>query len=57
MATVFIRHPVADFDSWRPHYDEDVDRRSEAGLVYLASDESEITTGQVLSVDSGATIV
>jgi NAD(P)-dependent dehydrogenase (short-subunit alcohol dehydrogenase family) len=25
--------------------------------VYLASDESEITTGQVLSVDSGATIV
>ncbi len=25
--------------------------------VYLASDESEITTGQVISVDSGATIV
>ncbi|MGH6898831.1 MAG: SDR family NAD(P)-dependent oxidoreductase [Geminicoccaceae bacterium] len=25
--------------------------------VYLASDESEITTGQILSVDSGATIV
>ena len=24
--------------------------------VYLASDESEITTGQVLSVDSGVTI-
>jgi enoyl-[acyl-carrier-protein] reductase (NADH) len=24
--------------------------------VYLASDESAITTGQVLSVDSGATI-
>jgi NAD(P)-dependent dehydrogenase (short-subunit alcohol dehydrogenase family) len=25
--------------------------------VYLASDEAAITTGQVLSVDSGATIV
>ena len=25
--------------------------------VYLASDESEITTGQVISVDSGVTIV
>jgi len=25
--------------------------------VYLASDESAITTGQVLSVDSGATVV
>jgi enoyl-[acyl-carrier-protein] reductase (NADH) len=24
--------------------------------VYLASDESEITTGQILSVDSGVTI-
>jgi enoyl-[acyl-carrier-protein] reductase (NADH) len=25
--------------------------------VYLASDESAITTGQILSVDSGATVV
>ncbi len=33
MATVFIRHPVADFDSWRPHYDEGAHRRDEAGLT------------------------
>ncbi len=33
MATVFIRHPVADFDSWRPHYDEGAHHRDEAGLT------------------------
>lgn len=32
MATVFLRHPVADYDAWRPHYDEDAPRRDAAGL-------------------------
>lgn len=35
MATVFIRHPVADFDTWRPHYDADAHRRDEAGLTEI----------------------
>lgn len=35
MATVFIRHPVSDYDSWRRHYDEDAHRRDEAGLTEI----------------------
>jgi hypothetical protein len=33
MATVFVRHPVSDYDTWRPRYDEDAHRRDEAGLT------------------------
>jgi len=33
MATVFIRHPVSDYDTWRPRNDEDAHRRDEAGLT------------------------
>ena len=29
---VFIRHPVADFDTWRPYYHEDVHRRDTADV-------------------------
>jgi len=32
MATIFIRHPVADYDTWRPFYDDDVARRDAIGL-------------------------
>jgi len=32
MPTIFFQHRVADYDSWRPVYDEDVERRSAAGL-------------------------
>ena len=32
MPTIFLQHRVADYDSWRPVYDEDADRRSTAGL-------------------------
>ncbi len=32
MPTIFLQHRVADYDSWRPVYDEDADRRSAAGL-------------------------
>ncbi len=32
MPTIFLQHRVADYDSWRPVYDEDGERRSAAGL-------------------------
>ena len=32
MSTIFLQHRVADYESWRPAYDEDVERRSAAGL-------------------------
>ncbi len=32
MPTIFFQHRVADYDEWRPYYDEDVKRRSAAGL-------------------------
>ena len=45
MATVFIRHEVADYSAWKPIYDADLPRRNAAGLkeigVYReASDEN-----------------
>lgn len=33
MATIFLRHPVADYAAWRPHYDADGDRRDSAGVT------------------------
>jgi hypothetical protein len=35
MATIFVQHPVADYDAWRPHYGEDEVRREEAGLTEM----------------------
>ncbi len=32
MPTIFLQHRVADYDAWRPVFDEDVERRSAAGL-------------------------
>ncbi len=32
MPTIFLQHRVADYEAWRPVYDEDVERRSAAGL-------------------------
>ncbi len=32
MPTIFLQHRVADYDAWRPVYDEDVERRSAAGM-------------------------
>jgi hypothetical protein len=36
MARVFIHHPVADYDTWRPVYDADAPRRAAAGLTDVA---------------------
>lgn len=33
MAKLFLHHPVADFDKWRPVYDGDSPRRDAAGLT------------------------
>ncbi len=32
MPTIFLQHRVADYEAWRPVYDEDADRRSASGL-------------------------
>ena len=43
MATIFARHRVADYEAWRPVYDDDVGRRDAAGLqqigVYRDADD------------------
>jgi hypothetical protein len=36
MATIFLRHPVADYKEWRPYYDGDIERRNKAGLKEIA---------------------
>jgi hypothetical protein len=36
MARVFIHHPVADYDKWRPVFDADKPRRAAAGLMDVA---------------------
>lgn len=36
MARVFINHPVADFDTWRPVFGADKPRRAAAGLEDIA---------------------
>jgi hypothetical protein len=36
MARVFIHHPVADYDKWRPVYDADASRRAAAGITDVA---------------------
>ena len=33
MSKLFLHHPVADFDTWRPVYDGDSPRRDAAGLT------------------------
>jgi hypothetical protein len=33
MAKIFLQHPVADFDKWRPIFDADGPRRDAAGLT------------------------
>ena len=32
MAKIFMNHPVADYDTWRPVFDADTDRRAAAGM-------------------------
>ena len=32
MATVFLKHEVADYSAWKPLYDADLPRRNAAGL-------------------------
>lgn len=36
MARIFITHPVADFEKWRPYFDADKPRRTAAGLTDVA---------------------
>jgi hypothetical protein len=36
MARVFINHPVADYDKWRPVFDADKARRAASGVTDIA---------------------
>ncbi|MEP7046675.1 MAG: hypothetical protein ABI949_08355 [Ilumatobacteraceae bacterium] len=33
MAKIFLNHPIADYDTWRPIYDADTPRREAAGMT------------------------
>ncbi len=35
MATIFFQHRVDNYDTWKPVYDADVERRNAAGLTEL----------------------
>ena len=43
MAFVIAKHKVQDYNTWRPHYDGDISRRSAAGIkdikVFTAEDD------------------
>jgi len=54
MATIFIRHPVADYAAWRPHFDEDSDRRKAAGLTDVGVFQNASNPNDVLMVFSAA---
>lgn len=53
MSTIFIRHPVADYDEWRPYFDEDIDRRRAAGLTEVGVFQNANDPNDVLVVFSG----
>ena len=45
MTTIFLQHRVADYDTWRPIYDGDIERRDaaelqEVGVFRKAGDEN-----------------
>lgn len=54
MQTIFIRHPVADYDTWRPGFDDHGATRREHGLtdggVYRDADDANLIT-LVLTTD------
>lgn len=33
MAKIFLTHPIADYDKWRPAFDADAHRREAAGMT------------------------
>jgi len=36
MARFFLNHPVADYERWRPYFDQDAPRRAASGLADVA---------------------
>jgi hypothetical protein len=50
MSTIFVRHPVADFNAWRGHYDADADRRDQAGLQEVGVFQNSSDPNDVLIV-------
>ena len=57
MSTIFVRHPVADWDAWKPGFDDHASARQEHGLtaagLYRGTDDpSDVTI--VLTTDDVA---
>lgn len=50
MHRVFIRHEVADYSAWRPHYDDDRPRREAAGIRDVGVYRNAIEPNDVLLV-------
>jgi hypothetical protein len=36
MAKIFLDHPIADYDTWRPIFDADAPRREAAGMTNVS---------------------
>lgn len=53
MSTIFIRHPVANYQEWRPYFDADRERRTKAGLSDVAVFQNASDPNDVLMVFSG----
>ncbi len=50
MPRVFVRHEVADYDAWRPHYDDDRPRREAAGIRDVGVYRNAIEPNDILLV-------
>ncbi len=35
MATIFLQHRIDNYDTWKPVYDGDAERRNDAGLTEI----------------------
>jgi hypothetical protein len=56
MATIFLRHPIANYKTWRPHYDGDRARREAAGLTELGVYQNAGNPNDVLVVWGAADV-
>jgi hypothetical protein len=48
MATIFLRHPIANYEAWRPHYDGDRPRREAVGLTEIGVYRNTMDPNEVL---------
>lgn len=56
MATIFLRHPITDYQAWRRHFDGDRPRREAAGLTEMGVYRNAANPNDVLVVWSAADV-